>query len=362
MAFERDCAAKALAEPQAGTVGAAIRAYRQSADFMSRSPNSRRHYDYHLRLFAADFGHLAMRSITYGWVDEHRDKWFAAGRLNTWNEIRKVMRAVTDRFINHNPLVIPFNPWQRVRRLGVDVAEEERQNRPWPAEVIIEVFRHATPAFRALLTVYIYTGQRGGNVVRFGNAETTYNPTERCLIFSQEKTGKRMRLPVPEALHVLLVRQDGTTALLTPQGRPWNTLNAQEALRTLLRNLGLPRYTLHGLRSTVAATLAEAGFGEMVLMAQGGWESSRTVRGYLRGHEQQKVLAGASDALAARFEPLIRQAKIDGNERRFSGVTGRAAARAGVEGRARERAKNRLTVLDPAVDPGPIAPDRTDPG
>ena len=270
----------------------AVYDYLISANFKQISIHSQRHYRQHLDLFTKDWGHFLMTSIDHRWVDLYRTKLFDAGRLNTWNEIRKVMIQVTDQFINHHPLQIPFNPWQRVKRLQVLIDEAERQNRPWPPEVIVKVLRNATPAFRRLLLVYLYTGQRGGDVVRMGGSEVEYDASERVLIFTQQKTRKKMNLPVPASLYFDPCPGRRGLRLSSRPGVPSGTPSTPQTWRTLLKNLGLERYTLHGLRSTVAATLGEEGFNETVLMAQAGWDDSRTARRYIAGFQQKLVLRG----------------------------------------------------------------------
>ena len=318
-----------------GTVAAAVSDYLRSEQFKGRDADTRRQYRYHLDLFRAEFGHLAMRSIDWAFVDGHRTKWWEDGRVNTWNEIRKAMAVVTQRWMNKHEGKLAANPWERHERLPV---EKSTQNRRWPEEVISAVLHAATPQFRALLLVYIFTGNRGGDAVRFGDEEAvSFDSATRILKFVADKGGMEREMIAPESLARLLTGLDGRSLLLTPRGRAWTLDNAQGTLRDLLTNLGLPRYTLHGLRATVASTLGEEGFSELVLKAQGGWKDSRTVQVYLEGIRQRTVQRPAAQTLEARFGPLVSVAEVDGNAARASGVTGRAAAKAGIEGRARDR-------------------------
>jgi hypothetical protein len=339
--WRRELAARAMGTPDPRTVAGAIHEWERTPEFTGREKGTRTHYHRHGHgMFGREFGHLTMRSIDWEFVERHRTVYADTRRVSTWNEIRKVMRMVTRRWMRLNRGVIDENPWEETARLKTIIRPGEEQNRPWPPEVIEAVFRAATPEFRALLMCYLFTGQRGSDVTRFGDAAVTYDPARRLLTFVQQKTRRQMDLPVPETLHCILTGADGASALVTPRGKRWNTGNAQETLRTLLTNLGLPRYTLQGLRSTVATELAHLGFGELVLMAQGGWKDSRAVQPYLRGAKQRRLLAPVPAVLEAHFQPILRVAEIGANEKRAAGLTGRAAAKAGVEGRARDRRRN----------------------
>jgi hypothetical protein len=133
----------------------------------------------------------------------------------------------------------------------------------------------------------------------------------------------------------------GRSLLLSPRGVPWTRANATDTLALLLVNEGLDKYTLHGLRATVATRLAEHGIGELVLIAQGGWPESRTVQGYISAADRSRIQASAAPVVEAEIGPPVRLAEIGGNPNRVAGATGRAAAEAGIEGRARYRRKQR---------------------
>ena len=326
-------------EPGAGrdkpqTVAAAIADFMKSADF-PKNPNSARQYRHHLELIRGPFGELPMRGMDWSWVDRHRTKFADAGRAGTWNEIKKVMALVTQRFMNRHERVLAQNHWERMMRLKTP---KSKQNRPWPDQIIVEVFRAATPHFRALLFVYLYTAARGSDATRFGNPEDVqFDPATRALRWIAVKTNEPMEITAPETLADLLTGPDGRNLLLTPRGVAWNPANAQETLARLRDNLGLDQYTLHGLRATVATRLAHMGFDQLVILAQGGWKDARSAKPYMAGAQQVRIQTPAAKALDDHFRPLMQAAAAGANHKRAAGPTGRAAAKAGIEGRARER-------------------------
>jgi integrase len=304
-----------------------------------------------MTLMETDFGHVMMRAIDEEFVQTLKRKYTDPALRNRFNRIRNLMRLVTRRYIkfckrpDRVKLCPGENAWQEVKGFTIRQDDSTRQNRRWPPEVIIQVMRAATPQFRMLLLIYILTAQRGGDVIRFtrgqsidyNDMEVEFDPAAKALTFRQQKTGTSMRLPVADELAAVLTTAEGGSLLLTPKGKPWNTKNAQETLRNLLTNLGVGRYTLHGLRSTAVSMLAERGFADRVIASVTGHTDTKALKPYIAGYEQARTAQPAIEALAEAVNPLVRLAEIGANERRFAGVTGRAAAKLGVEGSAKAR-------------------------
>ena len=71
------------------------------------------------------------------------------------------------------------------------------------------------------------------------------------------------------------------------------------------------------------------GFENRALRALTGHTSDQNLETYLRGTEHYPLAHAAQEALAVHFEPLLEAALGgQGNQRRFAGVTGRAATKA----------------------------------
>ena len=185
-------------------------------------------------------------------------------------------------------------------------------NKPWPLDVLRQVFAAASPEFRAPLTAYLLTAQRGGDVTRF--TADQYDAQARTLTFRQRKTDEDMTLHVPESLAAVLAvgsrrrrraGQEAEPLFLTPRGKPWTMDNAQQTLAALLHRLKLPRYTLHGLRATGPTALKQAGMDNAHLRALTGHKSDRNLELYLRGVAQAPLAKDAMDGLAVVFAPVI---------------------------------------------------------
>ena len=182
------------------------------------------------------------------------------------------------------------------------------------------------PGIQALLIGYLLTAQRGGDVTSFQPSQ--YDPVKQTLVVAQGKTDELILLHVPPTLSRSLELMQGRhpdRLFVTPRGRPWDRKNAQETLRTLLRQLALERYTLHGLRATGPTALKLLGFENRTIRALTGHTSDKYLELYLRGVDHYPLARAAQEALEGQFGELLAEANLDGNVRRFSGVTGRAS-------------------------------------
>ncbi|MDB5317761.1 MAG: integrase family protein [Rhodospirillales bacterium] len=139
--------------------------------------------------------------------------------------------------------------WVARALVGAPRAPARVSHRPWPPAALREVLQAATPEFRALIVAYLLTAQRGGDVTHFSPGQ--YDSAARTLTLRQRKSDTPQLLHVPEQLARIIESMRGRSAerlLVTPRGKAWTTSNAQETLAALLRSIGLPRLTLHGLR------------------------------------------------------------------------------------------------------------------
>jgi hypothetical protein len=250
------------------------------------------------------------------------------GRPAEWNALRSRMISVTNEYRLHHPEACAANRWKESRRLKVP---KSRAHRPWPPAVLREVMLGATPEFRALLIGYLLTAQRGGDVTAFGPGQ--YDAARRTLNLVQEKTETPVLLHVPDHLARVLAAMQGRRAdrlFVTPRGQRWTTGNAQETLARLLAHLALPRYTLHGLRATGPVALKMLGFENRAIRTLTGHTSDRNLEIYLQGVEGYPLAKAAQEALAGAFGELLEEvlASPEAYERRFAGVTGRAARKA----------------------------------
>ena len=324
--FERDAA-----DAGRHTVGAAIREYRAGADHARLASASTRHYELYLGELETRAGDVLLVDVTADWVDGLRDR--LADDPHRWNRIRSLMRQVTAAYLRRHPEAATENPWFGSKRIKV---ANSTQNRPWPDAVLIAVLRDATPAFRALITCLLLSAQRIGDVCSW--PDEAYDPETRILKFTQGKTGTPMALKVPPFMADALAGTRGQVPgrlLATARGRAWTKVNAEEILLGMRARLGLERYTLHGLRGTGASALVMLGFSLEQVIAMTGHTDIRALRPYLQGVENMALAAPLQAALEERYGEVLSVGAE--NTRSYSGVTGKAARKAGVVGQSRRR-------------------------
>ncbi len=312
------------------TVHEAITGYLASADYHSLAPASRRQYRWSLDYFRERAGAVHMVDVNDGWVADLRDA-MKADPIR-WNGIRSRMSDVFVRWRRASGEQTLQNPWREVRRLHVGDSD---QNRPWPDDVLAPVLTAATPEFRALIVTLLLTSQRLADTCRM--PPDAYAASARTLTFTQGKTGQRMVIHVPSFLSATFETMAGRRTdrlLVTPRGQAWLPGNAQETLATLRGTLDTGRYTLHGLRATGPVALVGLGFSPEEIIRLTGHTDVAGLRPYLRGVDKHAMAVPLQDALDERFAKVLAAASDGGNARKFSGLTGRAAAKAGKVGRS----------------------------
>lgn len=308
------------------TADDAITLYLASADYQQLRPNTRTDYRRTLDAFRAQLGTLPLLVMDEPWIAGLREKYGVAPVA--WNSLRSRMIGVVKLYRTLHPHILPANHWETSRRLKVE-APPVKAHRPWPPAILVQVLRASTPEFRCLLVGYLLTVQRGGDVTRLESGQ--WDRAQATLALDQEKTGEKLLIHVPAALaeaFTAMADRHPRRLFVTPRGEAWTTSNAQETLRRILRILGLPRYTLHGLRATGPVALKMLGFENRTIRSLTGHTSDANLEVYLDGVDHYSLARQAQEALAETFAPLLDEAFTEANARRFVGATGRAATKA----------------------------------
>ena len=186
-----------------------------------------------------------------------------------------------------------------------------------------------------MIVTLLLTSQRLADTCRM--TPDAYVAAARTLTFTQGKTQARMVIHVPAFLAGTFETMAGRRSdrlLVTPRGKAWTTGNAQETLATLRGTLDTGRYTLHGLRATGPVALVGLGFSPEEIIRLTGHTDVSGLRPYLRGVDKHSSAIPLQEALGGRFSDVLEAASDGGNARKFSGLTGRAAAKAGKVGRS----------------------------
>lgn len=134
----------------------------------------------------------------------------------------------------------------------------DRGHKPWTPEQIAVI--HALPdsMMRRGLFLYLYTGQRGSDVVRLGWTDID----EGGFALAQQKTGREVWIPiVPElAAEMATWEKRPGPFLLLERGKPFSRTRFWRHFNELREQTpALAKVTLHGLRSTAVIMLRRTG-------------------------------------------------------------------------------------------------------
>jgi integrase len=273
----------------AGSLGQLVTDYYRSAEFANLKPQSRKAYRWvlgglvekHGRRLVADMPRDKARKIIEG---------IGVTRPGMANMMRAVLRrllafAVAEGWRNDNPMT-----GIKGYRLGTQhtwtEAELTAYEQRWPLGT----------RERLAYALLLYTGQRGGDVVRMRRGDIV----KGAVHVRQEKTGKDLIIPV----HPILVRalKAGPTNGLYLIGDQYGRKITRDGLTRLIRGAvkaaGLPpECKAHGLRKAALRRLAELGKSSRELAAVSGHQSLKEVERYTAAADQERLARAAIGSL-----------------------------------------------------------------
>lgn len=185
---------------------------------------------------------------------------------------------------------------------GVDKFKGGAGHRPWEDWEIAQ-FREHWPLGtreRTAFELLINLGQRSGDV----RLLTWNHIGETHITLTQGKTGRRLSIPVAEALRAALdawPRQEHTTVVL-----PWGDGTAAHAstfghfMTAAYRAAKLEGVTTHGLRYTAATILFELGCDDELIAAITGHDTSAMVKKYAKQKKRAGTAVARLDEARAR--------------------------------------------------------------
>lgn len=173
---------------------------------------------------------------------------------------------------------------------------------PWSLEDVRQFERRhpiGTKA-RLALALLLFTGARRQDVVALGRQHVK----DGWIKFVPQKTRYRRMTPVtipvlPMLAEILDASPTGDlTYLVTEYGAPFTANGFGNWFRDRCREAGLPpNRSSHGLRKIAAATLAEHGATDRMLMTWFGWTSSQQATTYTRAADQKRLAGEAGKLL-----------------------------------------------------------------
>lgn len=138
--------------------------------------------------------------------------------------------------------------------------------------------------------LYLYTAQRGSDVVRMSRADVK----DGRIRVVQQKTGQKLLIPLhPELKKELALHTGELMFILTEYGKPFSTKGFQQWFSKIVRRVGIENRSGHGLRKVAAQNLADAGCSAHEIMAITGHKTLSEVTRYTQASDQKKLAEAA---------------------------------------------------------------------
>ncbi|WP_282059473.1 tyrosine-type recombinase/integrase [Roseobacter litoralis] len=160
---------------------------------------------------------------------------------------------------------------------------------------------------RLALALALHTGQRKSDIIRLGRQHIQEHDGRKGLEFTQHKNRNRkpVRLWVPIAPELQKIIDASPTGDLTfietAFGRPFSEGGFGNRFRKWCNEAGLEGLSIHGLRKTAAAVLAQNGCTEQEIMAITGHTTSKEVVRYTRSAKQKVRATNAMAKMHTKF-------------------------------------------------------------
>lgn len=189
---------------------------------------------------------------------------------------------------------IEVDPCVRIPRMKTN------EWRRWSDRELLKFYDETYEAMRRVMIFALFTGQRRSDLCR-----AVWSDIEGDAIrVVQQKTGAKLWVPIHPTLaqHVAEWRADKTvtvTILATSRYKAWPPAVLSSCFTNETKRLGMEGCTIHGLRKTAAAKLAEAGCTSKQIMAITGHATMTEVERYTREAEQRVLADKAMGMLVA---------------------------------------------------------------
>jgi integrase len=265
-----------------GTMGHLIASFYASPGFVNLKPVSKTLYRRAvLEPFAEKHGHRLIRDI-------RRDKLSAyiegigatkpAMANTTRSVLNRLMKyAVTKEWCRDNPIA------------GMDRYKIGSHHTWTDAE--LAQFEAAWPVGtreRLAYALLLYTGQRGGDVVRMSRRDIV----DGYIHVVQEKTGADLQIPIHPVLMAVIkaTPSKGFAILARANGKPIQRQTLTAMMAKAVAAAGLPDHCVpHGIRKSTMRRLAEGGATSKEIAAISGHQTLKEIERYTDAADQKKL-------------------------------------------------------------------------
>lgn len=269
----------------AGSFGRLVAEYYQTVAFTKRKPSTRKLYRFALEPLVKAHGHRLVRDLPRDKVEKIIAD-IGQTRPGMANVTRSVLHklmeyAVKAKWRGDNPVagVEAFDVGTHHTWTNEELAAYEAR---WPLGT----------RERLAYALLLYTGQRGGDVVKMRRSDMT----DGGIRVVQEKTGAELWLPITGELRAAL--RAGPTYIHpligTARGRTMKRQSITDLIRRAAKDAGLPpKCKAHGLRKALMRRLAEGGKSTKQIAAMSGHKTLKEVERYTEAAEQMRLADSA---------------------------------------------------------------------
>lgn len=251
-------------------------ASRKNPEWCDLSARSRQIYMSGIELLRRFFG-LNVREITRPMVIELKDDLYSSrGNCRiALSVLSNILRYAHDRGY------VDFNQAIRLRGLP-----KQKTIARWTEKEVETFLSTSAPKMKIAAALAYYTGQRRSDLVKMKWADYDGEVIELC----QQKTASYLVIPVHPRLRKLLDEQpvESPFILTNAYGQPLTAETLQKAMRREGKRLGIDK-SIHGLRKSAAAALAEMGCTVHQIQAITGHKSLKEIQRYTAEADQRRL-------------------------------------------------------------------------
>ena len=276
-----------------GSFDALIALYYTTAGYKDLAQVTKDGYRPWLERFRNERGHLKVRGFerqhATGLLDE------LAGKPGAQKSMRRMLNILLNLAVEHK--WVAGNCLAGVRRSKV---KRESFWRCWTEEDI-KAYEDRWPSGskeRLAFALYLYTGQRRTDVVKWGRQHIRNGVLHHSTSKSNETT--KLEIPIHDALKAELDQVPKTQMhlLLTQYGEPFSVKSFGNWLSDKAKKAGITEQaSAHGLRKACCRRLAEAGCTPHQIMAITGHKNLAEVVTYTKAVEQKRMAVEAISKL-----------------------------------------------------------------
>jgi integrase len=274
------------AQASSGTMKALVIDYYRGAAFANLRPNSQRVYRIALEAVVKNHGHRYAAELT---TDKAAKVIEAVGATHPamGNLVHSALRALMVYAVKMK--LRADNPITSITRYKTGT------HHTWTEEELTAFERHWPLGTRERLAyaLLLYTGQRGGDVVRMRRSDIING----AIRVTQEKTGAELSIAIHPALDRAIKAGPALGIYLIGEGRtgrPITRSSLTKLMKRAGRLAGLPtRCVPHGLRKAILRRLAEHGATAKQIAAVSGHETLREIERYTRAADQAALSRSA---------------------------------------------------------------------